>query len=248
MGGINCGVSNNKIKYMSEYRLNYARYMQEYFKFLEQFSKANYFVEEFTIKEIEDTKEANRAYKNVLDLLSFSIESLNESEKYLNTCCELLRPLFKYDKIRDVTRETYSNIDALKSRELWETAGLLTSEQKVWNMVTEKLVEGGELEYLSYQHSELKLLKNHVEKLVLEFEKLEDSINLGVSYVSIRDLEVNVTPYTAMILSKISDVSSSITYLCLLEYSTHTSISGKELSVEDFIVEKTESTLKKDII
>ncbi|WP_220375889.1 hypothetical protein, partial [Staphylococcus pseudintermedius] len=56
------------------------------------------------------------------------------------------------------------------------------------------------------------------QNLFEEYQKLEKYIRQGVSHVAIRDIEVDITPLTAMALTKISELMSSLTYLCLVEY------------------------------
>ncbi|HDT8482045.1 TPA: hypothetical protein REB19_002474, partial [Staphylococcus pseudintermedius] len=106
------------------------------------------------------------------------------------------------------------------------------------------LQNGGEVDYLNDQQNKLIVFENTLQNLFEEYQKLEKYIRQGVSHVAIRDIEVDITPLTAMALTKISELMSSLTYLCLVEYSAHTSITGKTIDVLDLLPKTNKNSIQ----
>lgn len=235
MGGINCGCSNNRVIKITEYRLAYAEYTKALFQGLELFSKANSSVEDFTILELEDTPKALLAFRNALDSLDQSKTAFCRAIDFLDKCLAEIRPLFRYDKIKNGSIEQYQITDTDSNYIQWSENGLVTVGKSVWDDVVQSLVTGGEVKYLEYQIGQVEDLIQIISNLMLEYKAIEPDVRLGVSFVKIRDIEVDVTPYTAQALTKINDIFSSLTALCLLEYTSHTSISGKTIDASDMI-------------
>lgn len=245
MGGINCGNSNGRVFSITSYRLNYAEYMKYYFEGLKLFFESNVAVENFTVKEVDSTEEAIELYKESLSLLDKSILQFNESKKYLIECSNVIKPLYKYDKIKNAVVEGYRSINSQEIKSILEENSLTTSENTVWKEVVSNLQNGGEVEYLKYQETQLNTLIEIVSKLKFEYLKLDKYIQSGTSHVAMRDLDVKVTPFTAQALAKINDISSSISYLCILEYTSHTSVSGKNVTIDDFVINSSVENLLK---
>lgn len=235
MGGINCGASNRRVTKNDIYRLEYAAYTKNLFLCLEHFYRANALVEEFTILEKGNSEAALSAYKTTLGEFEASLEYLRQAYSSLSNCYNEIAPLFHYSRLKEGAIAEYRSFDALFAKSTFEQAGVVTSETRVWNEVVDILQSGGEVDYLKYQQAELNTLQNILEKLLEEYKSLEKSVSLGISHIAIRDIDVQVTPYTAMALTKLNDIISSLTYLCLVEFSAHTSISGKKLDVFDLI-------------
>lgn len=238
MGGINCGKSNNRTVVTNEYRLNYAKYTKNYFKGLELFFSANVSVEDFTILEIENTNNAVKAYKKAIKLLAKAKNAFVIAKNSLKDCYECLEPLYKYNRIKEGSIASYRNLDQDKYYKLLHDNALIQDENVIYKNVYKLLCEGGEVSYLEYQINELGTLIDIIENLKLEYSKIENKVRSGMSYVSIRDIEVDVTPYTAKALTKINDISNSLVHLCLFEFTAHTSISGKKVELLDLIPNK----------
>lgn len=244
MGGINCGNSNGRVIKNDVYRLEYASYSKYLFKCFESFYYANSLVEEFTLVEMKDTDKALVAYKGALVGLQESISHLQDAKESLNNCYKEIEPLFKFSRLKNGSVGQYRKFDDSFAKSLFEKEGVVTSEVKVWESVINSLKNGGEIEYLIYQHQEMTILEKILQSLLEEYKKLEQDVRQGVSYVSMRDIDVDVTPLTAMALTKISEITSSLMYLCLVEYSAHTSISGKNIEIFDLLPKSSNSEVQ----
>lgn len=244
MGGINCGNSNGRVIKNDAYRLEYASYSKYLFKCFESFYNANSLIEEFTILEIDNTDKALVAYKGALVSFQEAITYLQNARNSINNCYSEIEPLFKFSRLKNGSVDQYKKFNSSFAKDLFEKEGIVTSETSVWESVVQSLQSGGEVDYLVYQQTELVALDNILKELLKEYQKLEKDVRQGVSHVSIRDIEVDVTPLTAMALTKISELTSSLTYLCLVEYSAHTSVSGKKVEVFDLIPKLNDNALK----
>ncbi len=244
MGGINCGNSNGRVIKNDIYRLAYASYSKYLFKCFERFYYANSLVEEFTLAEINDTDEALVAYKGALVGFQEAITYLRSAQESLDRCYDEIVPLFKFSRLKNGAIGQYRKFDDSFAKTLFEKEGVVTSEVKVWESVINSLKNGGEIEYLVYQQQEMVILKNILQSLLEEYIKLEQAVRQGVAFVSMRDIDVDVTPLTAMALTKISEITSSLTYLCLVEYSAHTSISGKNIEIFDLLPKSSNGELQ----
>lgn len=235
MGGINCGVSNGRVIKDDLYRLEYANYSKYLFKCFESFYRANAFVEDFTLLEISDTSSAFEAYKIALDTLKDAVNHLESAKLSLDNCYTEIEPLFRYSRLKKGSVDQYKKFEANFAKKLFENESLKTNETAVWESVVHSLQSGGEVEYLVYQKEKLNILADNLVKLIEEYKQLGKYVRQGVSHVIIRDIEVDITPLTAMILTNINELISSLTYLCLIEYSAHTSISGKKVELFDLL-------------
>lgn len=235
MGGINCGNSNGRVIKNDLYRLEYATYTKYLFKCFESFYSANTFVEEFTLLEIVDTSNALEAYRKALIAFQEAVTYLKHARCSLENCYNEIEPLFKFSRLKNGSVEQYKKFNDSFAKEVFNQEGVVTDEIKVWRSVIQSLQNGGEVDYLVFQQGELQKFETVLQSLIEEYKKLQQDIQQGVSHVSIRDIEVDVTPLTAMALTKISELTSSLTYLCLIEYSAHTSVSGKKVDVFDLL-------------
>lgn len=235
MGGINCGNSNGRVIKNDSYRLEYAFYSKSLFKCLENFYSANAWVEEFTLLEITDTEKALFAYEEALRNFCEAMTHLEFAKKSLLNCYNEIAPFFRFSRLRNGAVNQYKKFNESFAKDLFEKERIVTNETKVWKDVISSLKNGGEVDYLLYQQEELVNLEKVLKNLFTEYQKLEKDVRQGVSHVSIRDIDVDVTPLTAMALTKINDLISSLTYLCLVEYSAHTSVSGKTVEVFDLL-------------
>ncbi|EHT3689234.1 hypothetical protein KXP88_001668 [Staphylococcus pseudintermedius] len=244
MGGINCGLSNNRVVKNDMYRLEYALYTKYVFKCFENFCNANTWVEEFTLLEIDYNDNALVAYKKALFAIQEAITNLQSAKNALINSYNEIAPLFKFSQLKNGSINQYKKYDHSFAKGVFEKAGVVTNETKVWESVIHSLQNGGEVDYLNDQQNKLIVFENTLQNLFEEYQKLEKYIRQGVSHVAIRDIEVDITPLTAMALTKISELMSSLTYLCLVEYSAHTSITGKTIDVLDLLPKTNKNSIQ----
>lgn len=115
---------------------------------------------------------------------------------------------------------------------------MMPGKSESFDQVKLALQKDGDLEYLKILNSKISSLRNVLKDLLTEYSKesVKEDAMRGKLQLSIRDADNKITALTASALTKISQVSTEITSFCLIEYSTHTSLTGKEISYEEYSV------------
>lgn len=130
MGGINCGLSNNRVVKNDMYRLEYALYTKYVFKCFENFCNANTWVEEFTLLEIDDNDNALVAYKKALFAIQEAITNLQSAKNALINSYNEIAPLFKFSQLKNGSINQYKKYDHSFAKGVFEKAGSCDERDK----------------------------------------------------------------------------------------------------------------------
>ncbi|CAJ2235114.1 hypothetical protein [Companilactobacillus paralimentarius] len=237
MGAINCGSSHYGQKNL-EYAGQYAEVTKSIFDIQTEFGKANSYVESLVLNERTDSRESLIDLKSSQEHFERAIMSAKSAKEKIQKMQLTLQPLYRQNELHKEFVDPYSQRDQDRAYEFWNKMGMVPGKSESFDQVKLALQKDGDLEYLKILNSKISSLRNVLKDLLTEYSKesVKEDAMRGKLQLSIRDADNKITALTASALTKISQVSTEITSFCLIEYSTHTSLTGKEISYEEYSV------------
>lgn len=240
MGGINCGQSNNRTPHNGKgYALYYAFVMKDIFKLSKIFSNININVEKMVINEGSDSRKAlNYLDKVKKDFDNFAI-CLNDTILSIKNAKKSLKPFFMQKELRDGFVEPYKeNNKSKESHEFWIENGELPKEDYTFELVFSVLKEKGDLGYLELLEDSVEKLRYTCGLLSKEYGSslAKANVKKGKLQLAIRDADNNITALTVSAVTSLHNLFVMASSYCLLEYTSHTSLTGKDLNYREYSV------------
>jgi len=251
MGGLNCGMSNDRHKGTSNFVKQYADITQNIFKVLASISNANVSIEDLVMQETENSETSLAKRDIAIKLLSQAESQLDDVQNNINLGISMLEPVFRQPELKDGFVKPYMKKNHQKSYDFWLKHGLINNNLNEYTKIVELLKDNGEIGYLGYLDKLTRSLQTTIRNLREEYASTSarNQIANGTFQLAIRDAENQVTALTAQSFTQMSLITSALTTYCLVEYSSQTSVSGKKPSFDSFTVSsKSSSELEDDEI
>lgn len=250
MGGINCGQSNNRSPHNGHagFSMHYAFVMKDVFTLNKTYSEMNIFLEDLVVNELHDSAKALKNRSSIIENLRNLNQELDKTISDIKKAELTLEPYFAQKELREGFVGPFrENKNIRESHDFWVENGELPSENYVFNTAVKVLKEKGDLGYLQLLEKKVSSLYSIVQSLDYEFnsEVTEANIGKGKFQLAIRDAKNDVTALMTNLTSRLCALFSLVSSYCLLEYTSHTSLTGIDLNFRDFGI-NTENYVKKE--
>lgn len=250
MGGINCGQSNNRSTHNGRagFSMHYAFVMKDVFTLNKIYSEVNIFLEDLVVNELHNSQKALENRNSVIKALKTLNQELNTTKTDIKKAELTLEPYFAQRELKEGFIRPFRENDTInESHEFWVKNGELLDENYVFNTVAKVLKEKGDLGYLQLLEKKIENLYENVQSLGYEFasDVAEEEIRKGMFQLAIRDAKNNVTALMTNLTAKLSALFSLVSSYCLLEYTSHTSLTGANLTFKDLGIDS-EKDMKKE--
>lgn len=250
MGGINCGQSNNRSPHNGRagFSMHYAFVMKDVFTLNKIYSEVNIFLEDLVVNELHNSQKALENRNSVIKALKTLNQELNTTKTDIKKAELTLEPYFAQRELKEgFIRPFRENNTINESHEFWVKNGELLDENYVFNTVAKVLKEKGDLGYLQLLEKKIENLYENVQSLGYEFasDVAEEEIRKGMFQLAIRNAKNNVTALMTNLTAKLSALFSLVSSYCLLEYTSHTSLTGANLTFKDLGIDS-EKDMKKE--
>ncbi|MCH4003712.1 MAG: hypothetical protein LKH52_02605 [Lactobacillus crispatus] len=250
MGGINCGQSNGRSPHNGRagFSMHYAFVMKDVFALNKIYSEANIFLEDLVVNELLNSQKALENRNSVIHALKDLNQKLDKTIVDIKKAELTLEPYFAQKELREGFIEPFRNNKEInESHDFWVENGELPNENSVFNTTVEVLKKKGDLGYLQLLEESIKDLYGVVQSLSYEFasDKTEKEIRKGMFQLAIRDAKNDVTALMTNLTAKLSALFSLVSSYCLLEYTSHTSLTGIDLNFKDLRITSEKNTKKE---
>lgn len=247
MGGINCGMSGNRTR-GGNFVGEYATVTHDLFSVLSTVASVNVTIENVVLSEQDNSETSLIEKDKAVQLLDQAQNQLANVSDHICLAKAILEPIYRQDDLKKEIINPYSKKDQQKSYEFWVDQDIMSSNKKLFDEVVTILKHDGEMGYLNYLDKMSTQLNAILGDLKKEYQSVTttNSIANGTFQLAIRDAENSVTALTAKTLTLTNTITTALTTYCLVEYTSHVSISGKKLDYNDFTVNSDAAKRLKD--
>lgn len=247
MGGINCGLSGNRTT-GGHFVEEYASVTHDFFSVLTTVAAVNVAIEDVVLNEQDNSETSLMKRDKAVRLLNQAEEQLLNVRDHLNLATAILEPIYRQADLKKEIVDPYSTQDQQKSYDFWVKHGLVTSNKLLFDKIVSLLKRDGDMGYLKYLAKLSTELSSVLSDLEKEYQSSDttNSIENGTFQLSMRDAKNSATALTAKTLTLANTITSALTTYCLVEYTSHTSISGKNLDYNNFTVSSDSTDQLKD--